>query len=80
MFFDEPAYPVIDKAPRFWKTGATAAAYNSFVYQLYKQAVLIQLATSAGRTGQHSQEPVLPAIRSVGQLVSVLLLSSCLAC
>ena len=54
----------------------TTASFSNFT----NHAVLIQLVTSAGRTGQHLQEPVLPAIRSAGQLVSVLLLSSCLAC
>lgn len=24
VIFDEPKYPVIDKAPGFWKTGASA--------------------------------------------------------
>ena len=24
MIFDKPAYPVLDKAPHFWKTGAMA--------------------------------------------------------
>ena len=26
VFFDEPDYPVIDKAPQFWKTGDPACA------------------------------------------------------
>ena len=24
IIFDEPKYPVLDKAPRFWQTGATS--------------------------------------------------------
>ena len=31
IYFDEPKYPVIDKAPGFWKTG-TCAIVSLYIY------------------------------------------------
>ena len=31
VFFDEPGYPVIDKAPRFWKTGDLCGTWATAV-------------------------------------------------
>lgn len=72
VFFDEPDYPVIDKAPQFWKTGDPApAACKSFAVQGCSPSLLMQWVTSIGRIGQPLQEHQLPAILSAGQLVSV---------
>ena len=79
VFFDEPDYPVIDKAPQFWKTGDPAcAACKSSADQGFSLWLLLQLATSTGRTGQRLQGQLLLAIPSAGQLVSFALLLSML--
>lgn len=72
MFFDEPDYPVIDKAPQFWKTGDPAlAACKSFAVQGCSPYLLMQSVTSTGRIGQPLLEQQLPVILLAGQLVSV---------
>lgn len=63
VFFDEPGYPVIDKAPRFWKTGDLCGTWATAVVAVkrtYSDLLDdLQLGTSAGKTGQHllEQEP-----------------------
>ena len=45
IFFDEPKYPVIDKAPSFWRTGTES---SRFCFQQQQQTLANASMTAAG--------------------------------